>query len=137
MYELSCNIDDMTAEDIAYACERLFEGGANEVFTVPVGMKKSRTGTLIKVICTGEKREELIRLLFGHTSTLGIRETEFMRHVLERSIVTEDTCFGRIRKKVSHGYGVSREKYEHDDLERAAKENGMSVEEVRKKLAEK
>ena len=137
MFELSCNIDDMTAEDIAFACEKLFEGGANEVFTVPVGMKKSRPGTLITVICTGEKRQELIKLLFEHTSTLGVRETPFERHVLERRIVTEETPFGAVRKKISAGYGVTREKYEHDDLERIARKQGKSVGEVRRLLSEK
>ncbi|MBR1724228.1 MAG: nickel pincer cofactor biosynthesis protein LarC, partial [Ruminococcus sp.] len=122
MYELSCNVDDMTAEDIAFACERLFEGGANEVFTVAAGMKKSRPGTVITVICSDEKRQELIRLMFEHTSTLGVRDMPFERHVLERSIVTEETRFGSVRKKISSGYGVTREKYEHDDLKRIALE---------------
>ena len=37
----------MTAEEIGFATERLFEDGALEVYTVAVGMKKnSRTGAL-------------------------------------------------------------------------------------------
>ena len=137
MYELSCNVDDMTAEDIAFACSELLSAGAKEVFTVPVGMKKSRSGILIKIICTEEKREDLIRLIFKHTSTLGIREMKFERYVLERSVVTEETAFGAVRKKVSEGYGVRREKPEHDDLERIAKEQGLSIEQVKKQLSEK
>ena len=137
MYELSCNVDDMTAEDIAFACDRLFAGGANEVFTVPVGMKKSRSGILIKVICTEQDREQLIKLMFEHTTTLGVRDMPFERHVLERRIVTEESCFGTVRKKVSSGFGITREKYEHDDLERIAAEQGMSIEQVRRMLSEK
>lgn len=137
MYELSCNVDDMTAEDIAFACERLFEGGANEVFTVAAGMKKSRPGTVITVICTDENRQELIRLMFEHTSTLGVRDMPFERHVLERSIVTEETRFGSVRKKISSGYGVTREKYEHDDLKRIALEQGVSIEQVRELVSGK
>ena len=137
MFELSCNVDDMTAEDIAFACDRLFESGANEVFTIPVYMKKSRTGTLIKVICTAQKRKELAALIFKHTSTLGIREMPFERYVLERKIITEETKYGSIRKKVSSGYGVTREKYEHDDLVRLADEHGLSIEELRLDLLKK
>ena len=137
MFELSCNVDDMTAEDIAFACDKLFEGGANEVFTMPVGMKKSRTGTLIKVICNDDKREGLVRLIFKHTSTLGIRQMPFERYVLKREIITEDTQFGSVRKKISSGYGVTREKYEHDDLERIADEQGLSIEEIRRSLKKK
>ena len=43
--ELSFNVDDMTAEEIGFCMDRLFEGGAFEVFTIPVGMKKNRPGT--------------------------------------------------------------------------------------------
>ena len=49
--ELSCNVDDMTAEQIGFAMERLFDGGALEVYTIPIGMKKSRPGALIRVMC--------------------------------------------------------------------------------------
>ncbi len=134
MYELACNVDDMTAEDIAFACEELFAGGANEVYTVPVGMKKSRSGILISVICTPQNREHLIRLMFKHTSTLGIRESTFNRHVLERRTETVQTPYGELRAKVSEGHGVTRTKYEHDDLERIARENGKSIEELRSEL---
>lgn len=134
MYELACNVDDMTAEDIAFACEELFAGGANEVYTVPVGMKKSRSGILISVICTPQNREHLIRLMFKHTSTLGIRESAFNRHVLERRTETVQTPYGELRAKVSEGHGVTRTKYEHDDLERIARENGKSIEELRREL---
>ena len=134
MYELACNVDDMTAEDIAFACEELFAGGANEVYTVPVGMKKSRSGILISVICTPQNREHLIRLMFKHTSTLGIRESTFNRHVLERRTETVQTPYGELRAKVSEGHGVTRTKYEHDDLERIARENGKSIEELRREL---
>ncbi|MBP5373156.1 MAG: nickel pincer cofactor biosynthesis protein LarC, partial [Clostridia bacterium] len=49
--ELSCNVDDMTAEEIAFSCEALFEAGALEVFSYPVNMKKSRYGSIISVFC--------------------------------------------------------------------------------------
>ena len=52
------------------------------------------------------------------------------RYVLERSIKTVETPFGPVRKKVSTGYGVLREKYEHDDLARIAKERGVSLGEI-------
>ena len=38
--ELRCNLDDMTPEAVGFAQERLFEAGALDVYTVPVGMKK-------------------------------------------------------------------------------------------------
>lgn len=133
--ELSCNVDDMTAEEIGFAMEQLFEKGAAEVYTLPAGMKKSRPGTLIRVICKEGEKEEMAALLFKHTTTLGIRETVMQRYVLKRSLVTIDTPYGRVRRKDSTGYGVKRSKYEFDDLSRIAREKGVSLREARE-LAE-
>lgn len=129
--ELSCNVDDMTAEEISFASERLFEGGAKEVYTVPIGMKKSRPGTLIRVMCTEQDKEKMIGLLFKYTTTIGVRETLTQRYILDRSIETLQTPYGEVRRKVSSGYGVSRRKYEYDDLSRIAREQNISLEEVR------
>lgn len=132
--ELSCNVDDMTAEEIGFAMEHLFEGGAREVYTIPIGMKKSRPGTLIRVICLEADREKMLALLFKHTTTIGIRETVTKRYVLDRRLETINTPYGEVRRKVSSGYGVSRAKYEYDDLQRIAKEQDMSLDEVRECL---
>lgn len=136
MFELSCDLDDMTAEDMAYAAQKLYEGGAAEVFTLPIGMKKSRPGTMLTVICSGEKREEMVRLIFRHTSTIGVREKAVKRYVLDRRTETLETELGTFRKKVSQGFGVTREKIEHDDLAAAADRLGISIDELRKRLAD-
>ncbi|MCM1192237.1 MAG: nickel pincer cofactor biosynthesis protein LarC [Butyrivibrio sp.] len=130
--ELSCNVDDMTAEAVGFAAERLFEGGAFEVYTVPVGMKKSRPGTLIRVICSPENKEHIITLLFRHTTTIGIREVITRRHTLNRQIETLDTPYGRVRRKVSSGYGVTRCKYEYEDLADIARTRNISLAEAQR-----
>ncbi len=130
--ELSCNVDDMTAEEIGFAMDRLFEGGAREVYTLPAGMKKSRPGTLLRVICMPEQRDAILSILFRHTSTIGVRETATKRYVLERSGFTVRTPLGEIRGKRSEGYGVERIKYEYDDLARIARANNLTLEDVRK-----
>ena len=132
--ELSCNVDDMTAEAIGFATERLFAGGAMEVYTVPIGMKKSRPGTLIRVMCREEDRENIIALLFKHTTTIGVREAVTRRFVLDRRMESLHTPYGVVRRKVSSGYGVSRAKYEYEDLARIAKEQNISLDEVKKLL---
>ncbi len=125
--ELSCNVDDMNAEETGFAMERLFGAGALDVYTVPIGMKKSRPGTLIRVMCTPQTREALCRELFRHTTTLGIRECAMRRHVLERGLVTLDTPYGPVRRKDASGFGVSRWKYEFDDLSAIAREQNISL----------
>lgn len=134
VYELSCNVDDMTAEEIGFATEMLMAEGALEVYTIPIGMKKSRPGTLIKVMCRPEQREAMVRLIFKYTETIGIREIATERYVLDRSIEEKETSFGRLRRKISEGYGVRRCKYEYDDLSRMAREKGSSIEEIKKEL---
>ena len=132
--ELSCNVDDMTAEEIGFAMDRLFEGGANEVFTIPIGMKKSRPGTLIRVMCKEQDREKMLHLIFKYTSTIGIRETPTHRYILDRRIEQVETPYGEVRRKISSGYGVSRAKYEYKDLAKIACEQALSIEEVKKLL---
>lgn len=132
--ELSCNVDDMTAEAVGFAMESLFGGGALEVYTVPVGMKKSRPGILLRVLCNERDKEKIISLIFRHTTTLGIRETTSRRYILDREIKTLETPYGPVRKKTASGYGVTRSKLEYDDLTRIAKERGISMEEVRRLL---
>ena len=132
--ELDCNVDDMTPEAVGYATERLLEAGALEVYTTAVGMKKNRPGIKITVLCRNEDREKIVGLIFKHTSTLGVRECEKSRYVLDRSIQKVSTQYGEIRKKISTGYGVKREKYEYDDLALIAGEKGLSIEEILKEI---
>ena len=132
--ELSCNVDDQTAEEIGFAMDRLFDGGANEVYTVPIGMKKSRPGTLIRVMCKEQDREKMLHLIFQYTSTIGVREAQTHRYVLDRRMEIVETPYGPVRRKISSGYGVSRAKYEYEDLAKIACEQGRSIGEVKKLL---
>ncbi len=132
--ELSCNLDDMTAEAVGFAVERLFDAGALEVYTLAAGMKKSRPGVLLTVLCGEEKREAMVGLLFRHTTTIGVREAKMARYVLGRKLTTVQTPYGTVHRKDSEGYGVSRSKYEYEDVARIAREQGMSLEEVYKKI---
>ena len=128
--EFTCNLDDISAERIAFATEQLFAAGAIEVYTVPVTMKKSRPGNLLCVMCLENKRQEILNTIFKHTTTLGIRENISRRYFLDRKIESVQTEFGPVRVKIAQGYGVSRQKYEYEDLARIARETGKSIEEV-------
>ncbi len=130
MYEISFNVDDMTAETIAFAQERLFEAGAVEVFLTSVTMKKGRPGLLFTVICRADEREAVVKCAFTHTSTIGMREKPCSRYTMQREILRRNTVFGEIRSKHSSGYGVSKDKYEYEDIARIAKKNGLSISEV-------
>lgn len=128
--ELTCNVDDMTAERVGFAMEELFAAGALEVYTVPVGMKKSRPGIMLCTMCAEEKRDEIVRMIFRHTTTLGIRENVSKRYTLARRIDTIETELGPVRVKRSEGYGVIRTKYEYEDIAKIAAERGISIDEA-------
>lgn len=131
VFELKCNLDDMTAEEISFAAEKLMAEGALDVYTASIAMKKSRQGTLLCVLCTEEKKAKLIKEIFKHTTTIGIRETEVKRFILERETEEIETQFGTVRKKKSFGYGAEKEKYEYEDLAKIARENDLSISEVK------
>lgn len=125
--ELSCNLDDMTGEEIGFAMERLLAAGALDVYTIPIGMKKCRPGVQLSLLCPIGERERFVELMFRHTTTLGIRETEKCRYTLQRREEVRDG----VRWKVSEGYGVRREKPEYEDLAALARERGTSLLEVK------
>ena len=62
---LEANIDDSSPQVLGYAMERLLEAGALDVTLSPVLMKKSRPGTLLRVIARPEDREALARMIFA------------------------------------------------------------------------
>jgi uncharacterized protein (TIGR00299 family) protein len=132
--ELVCNLDDMTGEAIAFACERLLSAGALDAWTTPVTMKKGRSAVMLSCLAKPERERALTELLLRHTTTLGVRSCRWQRTVLERKTETVDTPFGPMRRKSSEGFGVVREKWEYEDLAAAAREQGLSLEEVKERL---
>ncbi len=134
LYVLACNLDDMTGEELGFAQERLFEAGALDVWTTSIGMKKGRPGVLLSVLCRPEQTHALTECLFRHTTTLGVREDYVQRYTLRRETRTADTPWGTVRVKAASGCGVSREKPEYEDLAKIARENNLSLREVKEKI---
>ena len=132
--ELACNIDDMTAEELAFAQERLFAAGALDVYFTNIGMKKSRPGIMLTCMCRAEQRDDLLACLFRHTTSLGIREYTCSRYTLSRTFEARETPYGSVRVKRSHGYGSAQEKPEYEDLKKIAEEQNLSLREVKNLL---
>lgn len=132
--ELQCNLDDMPPEDLSYAMERLLEAGALDVYTVPIGMKKSRSGIMLSVLCRQEQKKEMAQLIFRHTTTIGIREYVCNRMILKRKEELWTTEYGTVRVKKAYGYGVEKEKPEYEDLKGIAERTGKPIREIREDL---
>ena len=132
--ELSCNVDDMTPEEIGFATERLLKEGALEVYTIAADMKKNRPGSVIYCMCKVEDREKILHKIFLYTTTIGVRENICNRYVLAREISKIDTPYGEVRVKRSSGFNVNRSKLEYDDLAGIATRTGKSIIDLRKEI---
>lgn len=114
--EFKFNVDDMTGEEIGYATGVLMEEGALDVYTTPIGMKKNRPGILFTMLVKPEDKEKFAKLVFENTTTIGIRYNEMDRFRLARREEKVLTKYGKVRVKVTEGYGVIKAKPEYDDI---------------------
>lgn len=133
--EISCNLDDMTGEDIAFAAERILQAGALDVFTESIYMKKGRPAVKLTVLARPEDEERLAGEIFRHTSTIGVRIHTDRRYELARRSEQRKTPLGTIEVKISEGFGVRKEKIEFASLKEIAETSGKRLAEVRAALA--
>lgn len=134
MCELICNIDDMTPEALSYAVNVIRIAGAADVSLEYAVMKKERAGYILHVICSYTKKDEIVKLIFEHTSTLGIREYLCQRYTLSRDIKKVDTVFGPVRIKFSNGFGVNKVKIEYGDIAGIARRENMTFDEAKSEI---
>ena len=99
-------------------------------------MKKSRPAVKLCCMCRPEDKEEMVRLLFKHTTTIGIREYRCGRSTLARRFEQRKTAWGEVSVKVCEGYGVEKVKAEFEDLAKIAKEENLSIKDVKKEIHE-
>jgi uncharacterized protein (TIGR00299 family) protein len=99
---LETNIDDLSPQLYEHVLDRLFAAGARDAFLVPVVMKKSRPGTMLRVLAAPGDRDRLAAIVFAETSTIGIRFTTWSRLVLPREERSVETAWGAVRVKVAH-----------------------------------
>lgn len=125
IYELTCNLDDMTPEAIGYASEILLKAGALDVFTTPIQMKKNRPAEMLTCLCSQEQKEMLALEMLRHTTTLGVREKICFRTTLTSHHKTVCTEYGEIRIKISSGHSVTKAKPEYDDVYLAAQQHQL------------
>lgn len=130
--EISCNLDDMTGESIAFVVGRLMEAGALDVFVAPITMKKGRPAQMLTCLCRPSQEEFLARIVLAETTTLGIRFKTCRRMVLSSRSFDVDTPYGIIRWKVSCGYGIEKGKPEYEDVRKAADKHHVPFDRVKR-----
>ncbi|MEH1801362.1 MAG: nickel pincer cofactor biosynthesis protein LarC [Nostoc sp.] len=134
---LETQIDDLNPQAIGYVFEALFTAGAVDVFTQAIGMKKSRPGILLTVICHPENLLSCEAVIFRETTTLGIRRTTQQRAILQREIQQVEIEYGKVRVKVAWK-GQSPEKVianvqpEYEDCAELARKHNIPWREIQR-----
>ncbi len=129
--EITCNIDDMTPEDIGGIIELLLSNGALDAFIRPCTMKKGRPGFELTCLSKKADTEDLSMTILAHTSTIGLRIHEAKRYAMSSRFENYRTDFGDVRIKISEGFGLRKWKPEYNDLVKVADGNGVTLKEIR------
>jgi len=129
--ELAANIDDCTGEVIGATIEKLLLAGCLDAWAAPVVMKKSRPAWTLSALCDPADEAEAARILFGETTTMGLRRRRCERVKLDRRIETVETRYGPVRVKVGllDGREVTASP-EFEDCRRAGETHHASVREA-------
>jgi len=133
VWQVECNLDDTTGEELGWCLEGLREAGALDAWSVPVGMKKGRPGVVVSALARAEDRSAVEEALFQRTPTLGVRWREVERTECGRDEVTVEVLGSSVRVKRRHGageLGVADLSPEQDDIEALARESGKPLREV-------
>lgn len=128
---LETQIDDLSPQVIGYIFERLLAAGAVDLFSIPVGMKKSRPGVLLTVLCAPHLLEICEDILFAETSTLGIRRAFQVRSVLERHHESVETIYGTVRIKIaSRNQTILNAQPEYEDCRKIAQQAKQPLKQI-------
>ena len=128
---LEANLDDLNPQVFGYVMERLLAEGALDVFGTPVQMKKNRPGMLLTVLARPDDVPRLTKLVFGETTTLGIRMRQERRQTLVRRRVSVQTPWGEVRMKVANLNGsIANYAPEFEDCRRIADQHKVPLKQV-------
>ena len=129
---LECNLDDCTGEMLGAAMNILMDNGALDVYYIPIYMKKNRPAWCLTVLAKPGDAEKMERLIFLHTTTIGIRRHLDQRTILKREHKKISTQYGELevkRVKLEDGY---RDYPEYESARKLAVETGKPLWEILK-----
>lgn len=132
--KLETNIDDSTGEALGFVMEELFSSGALDVQYLPCFMKKNRPAWLLVVLCKVEDVAKMEKIIFTHTTTIGIRMSQMERTCLARSECSVEVFGEKAEVKVVDVYGEKRFYPEYERVSRIAQKTKKPFSEVYNKI---
>ncbi len=127
---IETNIDDMNPEVYPYLTERLMSEGALDVFLAPVLMKKGRPGHVLTALCTEEKTDCMLSVIYRETTTIGVRMYPARRRKLPREIIEVETPIGKMNVKAVTFDGQKRYNPEYGECRRIAEQKNIPIQQV-------
>ena len=114
----------------------LLAGGALDVYITPIIMKKSRPAHCLSVLLETKDLAFIEDMIFTHTTTFGLRYTEFKRDRLNYDFVRKKTPFGSMQFRRGWFNGKHTKEYpEYNDCKKAAAKYNIPLIEVYKRLS--
>jgi len=124
--EITCNLDNMTPEHLAYLSQALFEAGAVDVWQQSIAMKKGRLGVAMGIVCAPNDMAAVGSVLAKESLTGGYRFHRVIRHVGLKQAMELTTQNGALAAKSVDFGGQQRILPEADAVAAMAKAQGKS-----------
>ncbi|MFX0013140.1 MAG: nickel pincer cofactor biosynthesis protein LarC [Promethearchaeota archaeon] len=137
---LETNVDDVDGETLGYLFDILFEEKlVLDLSIISTVSKKNRPGFLIQAIVEPSKSLQVTTILARELGTLGVRVLRGFRHIVPRELTihqikvlnNEETV--QLKKGFLNSELIS-EKIEYEDLKRIARQKGVSLREINKRI---
>ena len=130
-YIIETNIDDMNPEFYEYIEEKLFSNGALDVYKTAIIMKKGRPAIKLSVLVSADKEEEVLKIIFKETTSIGVRKYKVEKIMLDRDFSKKKTVYGEVTLKNSYYKGeLIKSKPEYEECKIIAKENSIPLKQV-------
>ncbi|PLT27892.1 nickel insertion protein [Peribacillus deserti] len=131
MIKIEVNIDDAPGEWLGYVMDMLFKAGANDVFYIPIFMKKNRPGVMLQLLTSKQRLAGMKEILFKETTTLGIRYYPLTVHRLERKFRSVETMWGAVTVKEGYFEGeLVQRAPEYEECKKIAEANQIPLKRV-------
>ena len=131
MTVIETNIDDMNPQFYEILVDRLLAAGARDVWTTPIGMKKSRPAVMLSALSRPADTDALVEILITRSTTLGVRTHLVDRISADRRMEAVETRSGRVRLKLKIWRGrVIDVAPEYDDCAALARATDTAISEI-------
>ncbi|MNI90601.1 hypothetical protein D3C73_1481450 [compost metagenome] len=94
-------------------------------------MKKGRPAIKLSVLVSANKEEEVLKIIFKETTSIGVRKYKVEKIMLDRDFSKKTTVFGEVMLKNSYYKGeLIKSKPEYEECKIIAKENSIPLKQV-------